>query len=216
MKKNVAMMMIVGILACLGKAGFAQENDQTTEKKDTTVTVQVESLEDLRKVFQELLGGIVDLKVVDSTQSTAKLPRQSWWAKSIINQKAPELHVDRWIGEKPDSEGKFTFMYFWSPTCCDTCISTIPTLNKWNNMFKDDMVMIGIAPDDSEEIMRGKPKIEFYRAVDLKDQTGQAFGRQVNTYVLIVDPKGIVRLEDVVFNITPDIIRRVINKYKNN
>ena len=29
------------------------------------------------------------------------------WAKSFLNEKAPELTVETWISKKPDTEGKF-------------------------------------------------------------------------------------------------------------
>ena len=35
------------------------------------------------------------------------------WAKSFLNEKAPELTVETWISKKPDTEGKFVIIDFW-------------------------------------------------------------------------------------------------------
>lgn len=227
MKKMNKMLLAAGLIAFLGNPGMAQENEKT-EKKDSvrtiSTTVRIEKPEDLQKVLGAILGSGGSVTVKKDSSATAKkdttgktegkTPRQDWWAKSIINQKAPELHVERWVGEEPDRTGKFTFLYFWDTTC-GPCIKKIPTLNEWNKMFKDEMVMIGVAPDDSVERMEnaGKPKIEFYRAVDFRRVTANAIENHVNSYVLLIDPDGIVRLEDVANNITPEIIRGVLDKY---
>ena len=37
------------------------------------------------------------------------------WAKSFLNEKAPELTVETWISKKPDTEGKFVIIdLVWS------------------------------------------------------------------------------------------------------
>ena len=36
------------------------------------------------------------------------------WAKSFLNEKAPELTVETWISKKPDTEGKFVIIDFWA------------------------------------------------------------------------------------------------------
>ena len=38
------------------------------------------------------------------------------WAKSFLNEKAPELTVETWISKKPDTEGKFVIIDYlvWS------------------------------------------------------------------------------------------------------
>ena len=51
------------------------------------------------------------------------------WAKSFLNEKAPELTVETWISKKPDTEGKFVIIDFWA-TWCLPCLFQLPEFEK--------------------------------------------------------------------------------------
>jgi cytochrome c biogenesis protein CcmG/thiol:disulfide interchange protein DsbE len=36
------------------------------------------------------------------------------WAKSFLNQKAPDLVVEHWLSKTPDTHGKFVLVDFWA------------------------------------------------------------------------------------------------------
>src|SRR5438874_10257209 len=93
------------------------------------------------------------------------------WAKSLINQKAPELFVEKWLTKEPDCQGKFVLIDFWA-TWCGPCRKAIPELNAFQKKFADKLVVIGIS-DEPEQKVRdfAKPKIEYATAIDTQART---------------------------------------------
>ncbi|GGF27162.1 TlpA family protein disulfide reductase [Flavobacterium limi] len=90
------------------------------------------------------------------------------WAKSVINQKAPKLVVEKWLSDKPDTKGKFVLIDFWA-TWCGPCKRAIPELNHFKTEFENDLIVIGIS-DETKEVVNAlpTPKIEYYSAIDTK------------------------------------------------
>ena len=127
------------------------------------------------------------------------------WAKSFLNEKAPELTVETWISKKPDTEGKFVIIDFWA-TWCGPCRKAIPELNEIAKEFSKDVVVIGISDEPVEKIKAMKePVIEYYYGVGIP-------------HVIIIDPKGIVRWEGFPLlenhKLTPEVVKNLIEKYK--
>lgn len=119
------------------------------------------------------------------------------WARSVLFAKAPELHVEKWLTDKPDTEGKYVLIEFWA-TWCPPCRRTIPKLNRFHERFKDELAIIAIS-DETEAAVRKlkEPKIEYPVCIDTKARTkkslqigeSQAMGIP---HVLIVEPGGYV------------------------
>ena len=68
------------------------------------------------------------------------------WAKSFLNQKAPELVVEKWLAKEPDRKGKFVLIDFWA-TWCPPCRKAIPELNGLQKKFGDKLVVIGLSDE---------------------------------------------------------------------
>ena len=109
------------------------------------------------------------------------------WAKSFLNEKAPELTVETWISKKPDTEGKFVIIDFWA-TWCGPCRKAIPELNEIAKEFSKDVVVIGISDEPVEKIKAMKePVIEYYYGVDTKKTMDKILEIKGIPHVIIID-----------------------------
>ena len=121
------------------------------------------------------------------------------WAKSVLNQKAPELVVEKWLSEKPSTEGKFVLIDFWA-TWCGPCRKAIPELNEFQKKYKDKLVVIGISNESPEKVSKlHSPMIEYYSAIDTRATTKKKLEVSGIPHVIILDPEGVVRWEGFPF-----------------
>ncbi len=140
------------------------------------------------------------------------------WAKSFLNEKAPELVVEEWISSEPDSKGKFILIDFWA-TWCGPCIRAIPELNSFHKKFKEDLVVIGISDESREKIENFKKvKIEYYNAIDTNETLKNIYQAKGIPHCVLIDPDGIVRWEGFPtlegHELTEEVISEIIKKYK--
>lgn len=143
----------------------------------------------------------------------AKGPRRMW-AASYLWAKAPELQVEKWIGEKPDTKGKVVLIEFWA-TWCPPCRKSIPLLNDLQKKFTDDLVVIGISHESEKDVLKlKKPQIEYYRAIDTQARTKTEMGVQGIPHVIILEPEGHVVWEGFPllegYELTEDIVAKVV------
>lgn len=140
------------------------------------------------------------------------------WAKSIINQKAPKLVVEKWLSDKPDTNGKFVLIDFWA-TWCGPCKRAIPGLNQFRTEFANDLIVIGISDESKEQVNSLlNPKIEYYSAIDTQRRMYDALEVQGIPHCILIDPNGIVRWEGYPiltgYELTSAVIQDIITKYK--
>jgi len=139
------------------------------------------------------------------------------WAKSFLNQKAPELVVEKWLTKEPDRKGKFVLIDFWA-TWCPPCRKAIPELNALHKKFGDRLVVIGISDEPEAKVKSLKdPVIEYFSAIDTQARTKKEVKVEGIPHVLLIDPSGIVRWEGFPllegFELTEKVVADVLAKY---
>ncbi len=167
-----------------------------------------------------------DMTREQPTAGAQSLPRESLselgkklWAKSFLNQKAPELVVEKWLTAEPERRGKFTLIDFWA-TWCPPCRAAIPELNGYYKKFSDKLVVIGIS-DETESAVRKlvDPKIEYAIAIDTQGRTKKTVEVTGIPHILIIDPQGIVRWEGFPFledyQLNDKIVADILARYSN-
>ena len=160
---------------------------------------------------------LLGLMVISITVN-AQLVEKNLYARSFINQKAPDFHVTKWLTSEPKMDGKFLLIDFWA-TWCGPCRKAIPELNKFSKEFKDDLIVIGISNEKEEKVSKMEvPKIEYYSAIDSTGQMEKILEIKGIPHVILVDPEGYVRWQGFPlypgFELTSDVIRKIIDDYK--
>lgn len=114
-----------------------------------------------------------------------------------------------------DFKGKWLILDFWSEYCV-SCIQSFPKLNSIQQEFKDEIqiILIGTPHGDRQRIRklyethREQKKLRLPIVYD--NSLSERFGVRVNPFIVIVDPKGIVRY--ITYSFNRDNILELISK----
>ena len=162
---------------------------------------------------------LITLLVISSILSAQESNNgKKLWAKSILNQKAPELVVKEWISQKPNTKGLFILVDFWA-TWCGPCRKAIPELNEIQKEFKEDLVVVGISDETADKVKAMKqPIIEYYHGIDTEGGMKKALSVKGIPHLILIDPQGVVRWEGYPLltghELTVEVIEKLIQKYK--
>lgn len=140
------------------------------------------------------------------------------WAKSFLNQQAPELVVKEWVTKAPKTKGKFILIDFWA-TWCGPCRKAIPELNIFAEKFKKDLVVIGLSDETKEKVLKmTEPEIKYYSALDSTATTKNAYEVKGIPHLVLISPKGVVVWEGFPLleehELTEAKLEELIKKYK--
>ncbi len=215
MNKTLALSLTLWSLSLVcagcGKHPNTDVIPQDLEHKDAGVASEEYSLTPGSEiVFANLSGPTIDW---------GPAPDKELYAEhSFYNRKAPTLVVENWIGEPPNTEGKFVLIDFWA-TWCPPCRKAIPELNELAANFPDQLVVIGITNESLESIRKmTEPVLKYYSAIDTQGRTSNEIGIEGIPHVLLVDPSGNVCWQgypaDEEGGLNSATVQRLIDRYK--
>jgi len=174
-----------------------------------------------KNLFYSLLCTFLLSAITFTTEAQAQgspgQPYKKLWAKSFIDQKAPEFVVEKWLTDEPNTRGKFIMIDFWA-TWCGPCKKAIPELNKWYEKYNKQLVVIGLSDETEQKVNSMKsPVINYYSAIDTQKRLKSTFAVSGIPHVVIIDPKGIVRWEGFPFlqgyELTDQVLEDLFQKY---
>jgi len=137
------------------------------------------------------------------------------WAHSFLWAKAPDFVVEKWLTDKPDTEGKYVMIEFWA-TWCGACKRAVPKMNGFQKKFADEMVIIGVS-DEDEETVRDFIKakgIKHPMAIDTQARMKDELGIYGIPHIIILEPGGFVIWEGFPllpgYELTDEIIEKIL------
>lgn len=198
-EKKTTLAFTIKYMACTNEMCLLPSSKQFTlalndqDKDDVGTNAQSTANKEVKKKVSLVLGG---------------LP---------VGTKAPELKVDEWLSEIPDMKGKFVALDFWG-THCKPCIAGFAHINELHRRYKDKIVFIATTeqakPGTPEEVyvFEGGAPIEFY---SMLKKSFEAYNVQGIPYMIVVDPKGIIRFSGNGHDLDDDMLLGLFAKYGN-
>lgn len=137
------------------------------------------------------------------------------WARSFLWEKAPDLVVEKWLTEKPETAGKYTLIEFWA-TWCSQCKLSIPKLNQIHRKFGAELVVIAISDQKEEDVRKfDEQKIDYFSAIDTHARMKEKLGVFGIPHVIIVEPGGYVVWEGFPllkgYELTEEVVEKIIS-----
>lgn len=139
------------------------------------------------------------------------------WANSLLNQRGPNLVVEKWLTGAPDCRGKFVLLDFWA-TWSPSSRKAIPALNGYFHKFGNQLVVIGISNETEQSVRQmGNPTIDYFLAIDTHERMKNALQITGMPHLILMDSRGIVRWEGNPFTpgyqLTENVIADIISRY---
>lgn len=103
----------------------------------------------------------------DNTPPAVTTGEKRMWANSRLYTDAPPLEVQKWLTDKPETDGKFIVIEFWR-TWCGACKRMTPLMNSLQKKFGKELAVIAVTGETEEKVKAyAGPKLDYFLALDL-------------------------------------------------
>jgi thiol-disulfide isomerase/thioredoxin len=149
---------------------------------------------------------------VEYTSPIGPKPKRLW-AKSCLWEKAPEIVVEKWMTDEPDTKGKYVLIEFWG-TWCSQCEKAVPHLNEFYRKYSDKLAIVAIS-DESEKTVRDfEQRIDYSVAIDTQARMKNELTVSGLPHIIILEPDGYVVWEGFPFlpgyELTSEVIEKIL------
>jgi cytochrome c biogenesis protein CcmG, thiol:disulfide interchange protein DsbE len=133
--------------------------------------------------------------------------------KSFLGKPAPELAVEKWLGEKPELGGKAVLVSFWAGWSVP-CRRAIPELNAFQKKFADTLTVIGLSSEPMTNLDEAPgPEPQFPLGLDTKARLRTALGVTSLPCVVLLDPGHIVRYQGHPAALNEQALQKLLTKF---
>ena len=130
---------------------------------------------------------------------------------SPIGKPAPDLDFEKWMGTRPNLNGKFAIVSIWSPKSV-SCRKWIPALNGLYKSFSDQVNFIGVARATEAEVTEADPKPDFPCALDSDGKFITAANVTTFPCVMLLDTNHVVRYEGHPAALSASVLQNLFGK----
>lgn len=155
----------------------------------------------------------ISISTVNAQENNQTVEKELY-AKNFIGKKAPDLNIEGWIIEAPNTDGKFILVDLWA-TWCGPCRRAIPELNEWHHKYADKLVIIGLSDESKEKIQSmNAPKIEYPNGYDTEGALKKTLEVRGIPHVILINPEGFIVWQGFPklpgFELTPEVLEDLI------
>ena len=137
-------------------------------------------------------------------------------AADLRGRGAPPFHVEQWITNRPNGNGKVAVIDFWA-TWCAPCIKAIPHMNDLQRQFNDEVVCIGISDEQPQAFQTGlqnrqlgPSNVHYALALDTGGRMKKAFAIRGIPHVAVISSDWVVRWQGHPSSLSADILGAIV------
>jgi cytochrome c biogenesis protein CcmG/thiol:disulfide interchange protein DsbE len=132
--------------------------------------------------------------------------------KSPIGIPLPEMKIEKWDGEKPDTKEKFQLIYVWAGWSRASG-KFMPDINLLAEKFTKEISVYGVTADAAPKSDEDPVRPEFPNGIDPADKFAADLSITHLPQVVLADPKGVIRYVGHPAALTEKRVRELIKKF---